>query len=237
MKYFLTFLLSFLIVFAYGQDSIKRTASFAIQLNQDNAFNFYPAIFASLPLKKMDLSFYAIFWTTAAFANPDGTGSFVEAGIGVNLVRGNFTINPSIGLGNGIYTNGRDTNNFGRATIAESIVPSITSFYRDDLFESEVFVAAYEHLRKEVRPVTDYILFWLLPGVRIGSSFSSGLHYEQFRDITNGEATYVRYGCYGKLTIKERYEIRLSLGLNYTQAGNTSKQQGDFYKMTANIPF
>ena len=52
MKYFLTFLLSFLIVFAYGQDSIKRTASFAIQLNQDNAFNFYPAIFASLPLKK-----------------------------------------------------------------------------------------------------------------------------------------------------------------------------------------
>jgi hypothetical protein len=238
MKCFFTISLLLQLFGAHGQDSSSsRPGSFALQLNQDNTFNFYPAVYGSLPLKKFDLTFYAIFWTTPVFANVNGTGSFMEVGVGLNFFANNITIQPSIGIGSGIFTNGRDLSGRGRPTVLECIVPGLTSFFRNKGYETEFFAAIYANLRKQIEPITNYILFWFLPGVRITHTYSMGFHYEQFRDITNGIGTYARYGLYGKITFKRNYDLRFSAGLNYTHDLSGSKEKGDFYKLSVYMPF
>jgi len=233
---FLFFLRSFS-DFAQTNHEEGDSSAFSLQLNQDNTFNFYPVIFGSIPLKKNDLTFYAIFWTTAVFANPDGTGSLIETGIGLGLTKGNFYFNPSLGFAHGIFTNGRNPAGQGRPTLGDAIVPNIISLFRNKKFEAEFFCAIYKNIRQEISPFSDYLFFWLLPGFRFNPIFSTGLHYEQFRDIKNGIGTYTRYGMYGKVTFKKKYELRLSGGFNYTSDTNNKKAWGDFYKLTVNIPF
>lgn len=212
-------------------------STFTIQLNQDNTFNFFPAVFGSLPLKKNDLTFYAVFWTTAAFANPDGTGSLVETGIGLGFTKGSLYINPTIGFAHGTFTNARDSNSQAEPMLADAVVPGLISFLKNEKWEIELFCAVYQNLRKAISPQSNYLFFWLLPGLRFKSAIATGLHYEQFRDIKNGIATYSRYGLYGKVTFKKKYELRLSGGLNYTPGINDKKIKGEFYKLTVNIPF
>jgi len=221
-----------------AQDTIllEDRSYFMVQLNQDNTFNFYPVISGGLPLKKWDLTFYAVFWTSPVFANTDGSGSLIETGIGVGFSAGKWYINPSLGFTHGIFTVGRDQNGRGRPTIAEAIVLGTIVFFRNEKLESEFFTSYYHNLRKEISPQTNYLFAWWLPGFKFNKYFSSGLHYEQFRDISAGTALYTRYGLYGKSTFKEKYELRLSIGLNYLPEGDT-KKQGDFYKLTVNIPF
>jgi hypothetical protein len=211
-------------------------STFAIQLNQDNTFNFFPVVFGSIPLKRNDLTFYAIFWTTPIFANPDGTGSLIEAGMGVGFTKGNFYINPSLGFAHGIFTNGRDQDDQGRPTFGDAIVPGFTSFYKSKWGEAEFFCAIYQNLRKEIPPQANYLFLWLLPGIRFTNVISTGFHYEQFRDIKNGIGTYARYGLYAKVTFKKRYDLRLSGGLSYASTTTSEKEQGDFYKLTVFIP-
>ncbi len=215
---------------------LEYRSFFMVQLNQDNTFNFYPVISGGLPLKKWDLTFYAVFWTSPVFANADGSGSLIETGIGVGFSAGNWYINPSLGFTHGIFTSGRDQSGRGRPTIAEAIVPGAIVFFRNEKLESEFFTAYYHNLRKEISPQTNYLFVWWLPGFKFNKCFSSGLHYEQFRDISTDIALYTRYGLYGKTTFKEKYELRLSAGFNYASEGDT-KKQGDFYKLTVNIPF
>lgn len=215
---------------------LEDRSYFTVQLNQDNTFNFYPVISGGLPLKKCDLTFYVVFWTSAVFANADGSGSLIETGMGVGFRVSNWYINPSIGFTHGIFTGGRDQSGRGRPTIAEAIVPGTTLLFRNENLESEFFTSYYHNLRKEISPQTNYLFAWWLPGFKFNKYFSSGLHYEQFRDISNGIALYTHYGLYGKTTFKEKYELRLSVGLNYLHEVDT-KKQGDFYKLTVNIPF
>lgn len=233
---FLLFLKSFS-DFAQTNHEEGDSSTFSLQLNQDNTFNFYPVIFGSIPLRKNDLTFYAIFWTTPVFANPDGTGSLIEAGIGLGLTKGNLYFNPSLGFAHGIFTNGRNQAGQGRPSLGDAIVPGIICLFKNEKFETEFFAAIYKNLRQEISPFSDYLFFWLLPGIRFKHFFSTGLHYEQFRDIKNGIGTYARYGIYGKVTFKKKYELRLSGGLNYTRDTNNKKARGDFYKLTVSIPF
>lgn len=222
---------------AQQSDSLKSDHStFTLQLNQDNTFGFFPMVFGSIGLKKTDLTFYAVFWTNPVFANDDGSGSLIETGIGLGFSKGNWYINPSLGFTHGSFTNGRDQLGRGRPTIAESIVPGATVFFKSEKLESEFFTAYYHNLRKEIAPQTNYLFIWLLPGVKLNKYFSSGLHYEQFRNISDNVPSYERYGLYFKTTFKERYEFRFSAGLNYTGEVGT-KAQGDFYKLTVNVPF
>lgn len=223
---------------AQQSDSVKKSdnSTFTIQMNQDNTFGFFPTIFGNIELKKADLTFYAVFWTNPVFANSDGSGSLIETGIGLGFSKGNWYINPSLGFTHGSFTNGRNQDGSGRPTIAESIVPGVTVFLKTEKLESEFFTAYYHNLRKEVSPQTNYLFIWLLPGFKLNKYFSSGLHYEQFRNMSDNVPLYERYGLYFKTTFKERYEFRLSAGLNYTPEAGT-KAQGDFYKLTVNIPF
>lgn len=215
---------------------LEDRSYFMVQLNQDNTFNFYPVISAGLPFKKWVLTFYAVFWTSPVFANTDGSGSLIEAGMGMGFSAGNWYINPSLGFAHGIFTSGRDQTGRGRPTIAEAIVPGAIVFFRNEKLESEFFTAYYHNFRKEISPQTNYLFVWWLPGFKFNKYFSSGLHFEQFRDISSNIGLYTRYGLYGKTTFKEKYELRLSAGLNYFPEGDT-KKQGDFYKLTVNIPF
>ncbi len=241
MRFFIIILFLFIYslssVLAQSNAEEEDHSTFTLQLNQDNTFNFFPVVYGSLPLKKNDLTFYAVFWTTPIFANPDGTGSLIEAGMGLGVTKGNFYINPSLGFVHGTFTNGRNPNGQGRPTLGDAIVPSLTSFYKNEKVELEFFCAVYQNLRKETEPYSNYLFFWVLPGIRFKDGISTGLHYEQFRDIKNGIGTYTRYGLYGKVTFKKLYELRLSGGLNYTPETNNEKKQGDFYKLTVNIPF
>ncbi len=232
------FLLQSLSDFAQTNHVEEDQSTFSLQLNQDNTFNFYPVIFGSIPLQKNDLTFYANFWTTPVFANPDGTGSLIEVGIGLGLaVKGNLYVNPTLGFAHGIFTNGRNQMGQGRPTIGDAIVPGLTCLFKNKKLEIEFFSAIYKNFRQEVSPSSDYLFFWLLPGIRFNDIFSTGLHYEQFRDIKNGIGTYTRYGLYGKATFKKKYELRMSGGFNYTPDTNNKIAWGDFYKLTVNIPF
>lgn len=235
----LTFIF-FFSIFAMAQEDDpsqqKDSSAFSLQINQDNTFGFFPMVFGSIGLKKLDLTFYSVFWTSPEFANEDGSGSLIETGLGLGFFAGNWYINPSVGFTSGTFTNGRNGNGVGRPTISESIVPGAIVFFKNEKLESEFFIANYQNLRKEIAPQTNYLFVWWLPGFKFNKYFSSGLHYEQFRDVSSNIALYTRYGLYGKTTFKQKYELRLSAGLNYSPEGGT-KKQGDFYKLTVNIPF
>ena len=235
---FILFLCAGKSILAQTSDSLIKSdhSTFTMQMNQDNTFGFFPMIFGSIGLKKADLTFYAVFWTNPVFANADGSGSLIETGIGLGISRGNWYINPSLGFTHGSFTNGRDQGGSGRPTFAESIVPGATVYFKTKKLESEFFAAYYHHLRKEISPQTNYLFIWLLPGFKLNKYFSSGLHYEQFRNTSDYVPLYERYGLYFKTTFKEKYELRLSAGLNYMHETGT-KTQGDFYKLTVNIPF
>ncbi|HET9747443.1 MAG TPA: DUF6733 family protein [Chitinophagaceae bacterium] len=234
-----------LLVFTFSSSSCSAQkdseendrSTFTIQLNQDNTFNFFPAVYGSIPVKKIDLTFYAVYWTTPSFANPDGTGSLIETGVGLGFTKESLYINPTLGFAHGTFTNARDSNDQAEPLLADAVVPGLISFLKNEKWEIEVFCAVYQNLRKAVSPQSNYLFFWLLPGIRFKSVFATGLHYEQFRDIKNGIGTYTRYGLYGKVTFKKKYELRLSGGLNYTPGINDKKIRGEFYKLTVNIPF
>jgi len=234
---FTVFFLCPALISAQPSDTTSDRSTFNLQINQDNSFNFFPVVSRTIPLKKHDLTFYAIFWTSPAFTNPDGSGSLIEAGVGMGFTKGNWYINPYLGFTHGMFTNGRDQNGQGRPSLSEAIVPGIITFMKNEKLEAEIFCSLYKNLRKEVLPVTNYLFCWILPGIRWGKYFSSGLHYEQFIDISGDVAVYSRYGIYGKVTFKDKYDLRLSGGLNYSPDGAGNKVQGDFYKLTVNIPF
>ena len=235
---FILFMLGGKGVLAQPSDSVMKSdhSTFAMQINQDNTFGFFPMIFGSIGLKKTDLTFYAVFWTNPIFANADGSGSLIETGIGLGFTKGNWYINPSLGFTHGSFTNGRNQGGSGRPTIGESIVPGVTVFFKTEKLESEFFTAYYQNLRKEISPHTNYLFIWFLPGFKLNKYFSSGFHYEQFRNISNNVPSYERIGLYFKTIFKEKYELRFSAGLNYMSDAGT-KTQGDFYKLTINIPF
>lgn len=221
---------------AQHQDSLLENdnSTFTLQINQDNSFGFFPMVFGTMPFKEVDLTFYSVFWSSPIFANPDGSGSLIETGMGVGFSQANWYLNPSLGFTHGIFTNSRDTNGNGRAVVCESIVPSITVYFKNEKLESEFFTAWYCNLREEGSPQTNYLFVWFLPGIIFNKYISSGLHYEQFRNTSDEVAFYERYGLYFKTTFREKYAIRFSAGLNYTPEGN-AKNQGDFYKLTVNL--
>ncbi len=223
---------------AQPSDSVVKSdnSTFTMQINQDNTFGFFPMIFGSIGLKKVEITFYGVFWANPVFANADGSGSLIETGIGVGFRTRNLYINPSLGFTHGSFTNGRDQGSNGRPTFAESIVPGATVYFKTEKLELEFFTAYYHNLRKEISPQTNYLFIWLLPGFKLNKYFSSGLHYEQFRNTSDYVPLYIRYGLYFKTTFKEKYELRLSAGLNYMREAGT-KTQGDFYKLMVNIPF
>lgn len=185
---------------------------------------------------RFDLTTYAIFWTNPTFGSPSsGANLWTETGIGISsyTLEERLLLNPSLGLTHGSLLSGGE-----QGVLAEGIVPSFLGLYLDDRFETELFVAYYQVLRKEGPIQSSYVLYWIYPGIYLTPVFSIGLHYEGFRltDTNVGDTgpLYIWTGGYLKYTIQEKYALRFSAGINVAE---NSPYSGEYYKLNVVIPF
>lgn len=216
----------------------KAPSSFALVLNQDNAFGFYPAIYGSFGLNKnTSLTFYSIFWTNPQYGTAEaGTDLWTEMGVGLgfSLWEDRILLQPSIG-----FTHGRLLSGQPEGVAGDGIVPSLAAFYFGKRLELEAFFAYYQSMQKEEINYSNFILYWAYPGVIINDNISVGLHYESF-DLTGAGVDtifgplYRWFGAYVKFTVNGKYSLRFSTGSNSV---DQSVYAQDYYKVTATIPF
>lgn len=164
--------------------------TFTIVLSQDNAFGFNPSLYGSFGIGKdgswdgISFTYYNIFWTNPSYGTLiDGSDLWLETGVGIGLsaLSGKVYVNPSIGL-----THGKLLSDSPRGSFAEGIVPSISATFNDGRLEGEVFFAYYKALKNNGSNSGDYLLYWILPGVRVSKRVSLGMHYERFDRIRHG---------------------------------------------------
>jgi hypothetical protein len=166
----------------------KREPSFSVTLNQDSFFGFYPAFSGAMPVNDtMDFTFYGILWTKPAFGlglvnQGDDLWTEFGAGVNFNLLEGNLTINPQIGVTNGALLSGGALNAAGETTgsrFADGIVPSLTVNYGDDSFEAQLYAGYYAALRQRNGDAAlDFLHTWVNAGCKFSSLVSAGAHYE-----------------------------------------------------------
>lgn len=230
-----------ILLFAQLEDQIgseKAPSTFALAINQDNAFGFYPAIYGSFGLNaNTSLTFYSIFWTNPQYGTAEaGTDLWTEMGIGLgfSLWEDQILLQPSIG-----FTHGRLLSGQTEAVAGDGIVPSLVAFYFGQRLELEAFFAYYRSMQRDELNYSNYILYWAYPGVIINENISLGLHFESF-DLTSSGfdqapgPLYSWFGAYVKFTINGKYSLRFSTGSNSVDQSAYSK---DYYKVTAFIPF
>jgi len=247
MKKRLVFLLFLLRVLAFptqgiGQDETSDSTSeaFLLTLNQDNVFGFNPAVYGSFGLGKdgvsegVSLTYYSIFWTNPSFGTLfDGSDLWLETGVGLGFtgLSERLFLNPSLGL-----THGRVLSDSPRGAFAEGIVPSITALFKDGMLEGELYFSYYKALQNKGSNSGDYLLYWILPGVRVSKRFALGMHFERFERIRHARGDtgkqYVWLGGYIKFNLSDRYTFRFSGGVNDADNGI----YGDsFYKLNVAI--
>ena len=230
----------FILIFTLGLITnilpAQEAGTFQVVLNQDNAFGFYPQVVASRPLnERFDLTAYGLFWTNPSFGSPaTGTNFWTETGVGISStsLQGRLVLNPSFGLTHGNLLSGGE-----EGLLAEGIVPSLFLLYLDDRFETEAFFAYYQVLRRAGPINSSFALYWAYPGIYLHPALSIGLHYESFRlTETNAGDTgplYTWTGGYVKYTIKEKYALRFSAGINVAE---DSPYANEYYKLNVVIP-
>lgn len=219
------------------EENDKAPSSFALAINQDNAFGFYPAIYGSFGLNKnTSLTFYSIFWTNPQYGTAEaGTDLWTEMGVGLgfSLWDDQVLLQPSLGLTHGRLLSGRP-----EGVAGDGIVPSLVAFYFGKRFELEAFFSYYRSLKRDEPNYSDFVLYWAYPGVIINEHISLGLHYESF-DLTGAGADvafgalYTWFGAYAKFTVHGKYSLRFSAGSNSVDPSAYAK---DFYKVSAYIP-
>jgi len=214
--------------------------AFVVVLSQDNAFGFNPSLYGSFGIGKdgswdgISFTYYNIFWTNPSYGTLiDGSDLWLETGVGIGLsvLSGKGYVNPSIGL-----THGKLLSDSPRGSFAEGIVPSVTATFNDGRLEGEVFFAYYKALKNKGSNSGDYLLYWILPGVRVSKRVSLGMHYERFDRIRHARGEtgnqYAWLGGYLKFNLSNRYIFRFSAGVNSADNGIYSD---NFYKLAATI--
>jgi hypothetical protein len=230
MKKLLPLFLAIIISIHLNAQDKKAASTFAIALNQDNAFGFAPNMSGSLGLNKnLSLTYYGILWTR--YNNSLETG----IGVGFPALKGKAYINPSLG-----FTHGSILSGSTQKVIGDGIVPNIVAFYTGNYTEAEVFFSYYKALKgMDTGTSSDFILYWAYPGLRLTENFSAGLHYEQFALIRNdlGESgsEYQWLGAYAKFIAGGKYTFRLSMGTNFTDA-NHAIYSSNFAKLAVFVP-
>lgn len=223
---------SFQALFAQSDTLEKAPSTLMIQFTQDNALGFYPAIFGSVGLNQdLSLTYYGLFWTNPSFGNLNfGTNLWTETGIGLGLstLGGRLYVNPSVG-----FTHGRLQSGGANSILAEGMAPSIAIIYTDKWVEADAFFIYYWGIRENGSPPLDYIIYWFIPGIRLGEHFSLGFHYERFlvantSDPSLEAVNYNWTGAYVKGTVLGKYTLRFSAGLN----NGLSIYSDEFYKLT-----
>ena len=241
-KKLLFFCLFVLPVWLLGQEGATENApeSFTVILSQDNAFGFNPSLYGSYGIGKdgswdgISLTYYSIFWTNPSYGTLiDGSDLWLETGvgIGVSALSNKVYINPSIGL-----THGKLLSDSPRGAFAEGIVPNVNATFNDGRLEGEAFFAYYKALKNKGSNSGDYLLYWILPGVRVSKRVSLGMHYERFDRIRHARGEtgnqYAWLGGYVKFNLSNRYIFRFSAGVNSADNGIYSD---NFYKLAATI--
>jgi len=227
------FIIFLVFSFFFSSFLAGQTSTFAVSLNQDNAFGFAPAVYGSFNVKeKFDFTYYGIFWTNHAYTN-EGGDAWTETGIGLGFpaLDGKAYINPSLGFTHGSLLSNSPSGSFG-----ERVVPNVVAFYADDKLETELYFGYYKALRDGGNSA-DFILYWAYPGYIFSEKFSAGLHYEQFyltRDDTGfSENQYQWLGAYVKFTSGDKYTFRFSFGDNLA---DNQLYSGSYYKLSVFVP-
>ena len=222
---------------AQSADSTSASETFSIVLGLDNAFGFNPAVYGSFgldPESGMSFTYYAVFWTNPSYGTfVDGSDLWLEtgAGIGFTSLSDQLYLNPSIGL-----THGRLLSDSPRGALAEGIVPSMVAVFKDGIFEAEGYFAWYKALLNKGRNSGEYLLYWILPGIRVSKRVALGLHYEGFDRIRHAGgdtgSQYAWLGGYLKFNLSDRYIFRFSAGSNSAKNGIYSDS---FYKLAVTV--
>lgn len=218
-----------------NQDKEKPPGTFAVQILQNNAAGFYPLVLGSFGLKKnLSFTYYGVFWTNPSFGTQETGGDLwfeYGAGLGFKAANNNLFLNPSLGFTNGKFLSGADQN-----IIGDGIVPSLFALYNKGRFETEFYLSYYKSLRNEGAVTRDFVLNWVLPGVKLNDHVALGVHYEQFVNtrVTGGEAAsvYQWLGGYIRLTAGKGYSLRVSAGKNLYDGPIAP----EFYKISVFLP-
>lgn len=228
------------LLFSQEDTTSNTPETFTIGLSMDNAFGFNPSLYGSFGLGKdgswdgISLTYYGIFWTNPSYGTRiDGSDLWLETGVGIGFtgLADRLFVNPSIGL-----THGKLLSDSPRGTLAEGIVPSVVAKFNDGKLEGELFFSYYKALQNKGSNAGDYLLYWILPGIRVSRRVSIGMHYERFERIRHaGGVTGKQYawlGGYLKFNLSDRYTFRFSAGVNSADNGIYSN---NFYKLTSTI--
>lgn len=215
--------------------SDKLPSTFAVQLLQNSAAGFYPLILGSFGINdKVSFTYYGVFWTNSAFGTPETGGDLwfeYGAGVGFKALNQKLFLNPSLGFTNGKFLSGGAQN-----VVGDGIVPSIFALFNQGKFETEFYLSYYKALREEGPVSRDFILNWVLPGVKLSDHFAVGVHYEQFVNtrVTGGDpsSVYQWLGGYVRMTAGKGYSLRISAGKDLHE-GTTSPE---FYKISVFLP-
>lgn len=253
MKVKIIFLVAVYLIFsspAPAQEGEKDTASapnssFTLTLNQDPFFGFYPYVNGSWELSEsVSFTIYGVYWTQDISAgNLGGLNLLTEAGIGLNISfgDGSFSINPTIGFGNGNYQSGGS-----RAVVGDNFVPSLNFAYSKANFSLSGFICAWLHMREEgdTTPYLDFFEYSVSPGIDISDRLAIGLYYDHYFTKTSADDKYktsfLWVGPFVKFNIKESVSIQVSGGLDFVEYLNDLPQEqkaklNDFYKLTTSI--
>jgi len=235
-----------------------RESSYAVLLNQDSFFGFYPSFNGLLEINEgLDFSFYGILWTKPAFGLEQGNSGddlWTEFGAGVNftLMDGALLVKPQLGITNGSLLSGGnritvpDPDGGEGATIEETdganffdgIVPSITVNYGDSKWEAELYAGYYLAVRNRNDSGLDFLHYWLNSGYRFSQYVSAGLHWEHLRNSRNsypgGESgdVYRWFGPYVQFTLPQGFYARFTAGTDLEDDND-----GDFYKLNVGMSF
>ncbi len=213
----------------------KLPATFAVQVLQNNAAGFYPLVLGSFGLNsKLSFTYYGVFWTNPAFGTQESGGDLwfeYGAGLGFKAANDRLFLNPSLGFTNGKFLSGGSQN-----VIGDGIVPSLFALFNEGRFETEFYLSYYKSLRSEGPVTQDFVLNWVLPGVRINDHFALGGHYEQFVNtrVTGGDpaSVYQWLGGYLRMTAGKGYSLRISAGKNLYEGPIAP----EFYKISVFLP-
>lgn len=168
---------------AYGQEMMEASSegpatSVSVSMKQDIFFGFHGLSQVAVELSEgLDATFYAILWTRPGFgAGLTGGNLWTEWGGGVNfdLLDGNLSVNPQIGLLNGTLLSGSS-----RGLAIEGFVPNVTITYGDGFLEGQIYAGMYLALRSLNESANnDYLHYWANAGVAPIDWLSFGVHWE-----------------------------------------------------------
>lgn len=222
-----------------ANESSGPPTSIAIAIKQDTFFGFHGLTQVAVGLTDMiDFTVYGILWTIPAFGVGGGGDLWTEWGVGaaLNLLDGNLSVNPQIGLLSGGLLSGSSFITDGaRGLFGEGIVPNITITYGDGLIEGQVYAGFYIALREfRNSNQNEYIHYWANAGILPVSWLSVGVHWEHLVQIFGAgdvEDLYQWIGPYIEAKASAGF-IRFSGG-----ADVAPDNVADFYQLTTGLSF